>query len=350
MIGVFAFSCVDHSEIQTKQNDMVGDGSVSSANGKRGGSLFRDPSTDLYTGFNSTSGPTAFWNSIVTIPGIGTQVYSGISCWNIVDIKAVNFLGTSNPSLVSAFNGCTGASLYRTEFGNSIPVGSGTRFFTATAGESLVAITGGDFNGDGIEEMVTAIQTNAGPRMFIGNGTSIGTQFYTGSSYWTITSVTSGDFNLDGIDELVCAFNGANGPAFYNLKFSSTLCCPVWSRPYLGTAGSTISSVTATNIEGDAADELFVAVRIGGIPYIYKGNGATIGSPIFQGTSGQSIVHLEAGEFATGTSVLNRLFTAITTTSGSQIYLSDGSSLGTLYYSGSASPTIKTIGIRYLPS
>ena len=57
--------------------------------------------------------------------------------------------------------------------------------------------------------------TSNGPAIYKSDGNNVGTKIYQGKPMWKIQALTSGDFNNNGKDELITGFNSSNGPAIY---------------------------------------------------------------------------------------------------------------------------------------
>lgn len=76
--------------------------------------------------------------------------------------------------------------------------------------ENITAITSGDFDGDGDDELVTAVQNGNECKVFVSDDGKAGSikqyQIYF-SEEFKVISLTSGDFNGDGRDELITAIS-----------------------------------------------------------------------------------------------------------------------------------------------
>jgi hypothetical protein len=104
--------------------------------------------------------------------------------------------------------------------------------------ESITAITTGDFDGDGDDEIVTAIQNGNECKIFVSDDGKAGSikqyQIYF-SDEFIVTALTSGDFNGDGRDELVTAISNSqlvNSHIFIDDISSTGNCCT--GTPWFG--------------------------------------------------------------------------------------------------------------------
>jgi hypothetical protein len=77
---------------------------------------------------------------------------------------------------------------------------------------NVSAMISGDFDGDGDSEIVTAVQNGSNCRIFVSDdgeaGSIVEYQIYSSSNF-RVTSLTAGDFNGDGRDELVTAISNS---------------------------------------------------------------------------------------------------------------------------------------------
>lgn len=190
----------------------------------------------------------------------------------------------------------------------------------------VTAMTAGDFDGDGVSESIIAFNKHAGgeTRLYRGDGTSsilnLG-QFYS-SIIWDITALTSGDFNNDGWDELLSAFhrssetriyrgNGISSAINEGFIYSST----VWNIPALAAgyfnAEPTPQLVTAFKNRNHEETRL------------YQGNGLTSATnePFYDSIVWR-VSGLASGYFDDGPSEL--LATAFTWPTRTQIWAGDG--------------------------
>jgi hypothetical protein len=104
--------------------------------------------------------------------------------------------------------------------------------------ENITAITSGDFDGDGDDEIVTALQNGNECKVFVSDDGKAGSikqyQIYF-SEEFNVTALTSGDFNGDGRDELVTAISNSQlvNSYIYIDDISSTGSCCI-GTPWFG--------------------------------------------------------------------------------------------------------------------
>ena len=112
--------------------------------------------------------------------------------------------GDGDDELVTAFKN---GSIYFDENGNQP-----TQLLINSDQDSVLAMTAGDFDGDGDYELVTAIENGYTCRIYVSDDASVESvkkyQIYSSDSF-RVTALTSGDFDGDGRDELVTAISNS---------------------------------------------------------------------------------------------------------------------------------------------
>ena len=149
-------------------------------------------------------------------------IYSNPSVyWRIEALTTGDFTDTGDDELVVGFNS-TGLSsaIYRSEDASDV----GIKIWEDLSGYwNVDALAAGDFNDDGIDELIEGFNSTDGPAIYkIMNGLdSPPISLYNGSNYWELGALAAGDFDADGDDELVSAFNSdAEGPNIYKSELA----------------------------------------------------------------------------------------------------------------------------------
>lgn len=161
-------------------------------------------------GYNSPSGPVLYKHYPNFFDG-WVRIYSGSTFWKLAALAAVDFDGDGTDELITALNSSNGPALYR---GDATTIGY-SKIYQGPMNLTIVAIAAGDFSGSGNEELISAFNSSSGSSLYRGQGTGVGTSFYQGSSYWKIAALTAADFDNNGSDELITGLNSVDGPAMY---------------------------------------------------------------------------------------------------------------------------------------
>ena len=182
----------------------------------------------------------------------------------------------------------------------TVMLGNGSGGFTAAPGSPFatggdpVYVTVGDFNGDGIQDLATANTSDNTVTVLLGNGSggftpAPGNPFATGASPGT---VVVGDFNGDGIEDLAAA-NGKDNTV--TILLGNGLGGFVAASGSLAATGANPASIAVGDFNRDGIQDLAVADFNDGTLTVLLGNGtggftAATGSPIPVGTNPASVV------------------------------------------------------------
>jgi len=215
-------------------------------------------------------------------------------------------LGTTvNPYsvVVGDFNGDGIQDLATANFSSNnvtVLLGNGAGGFTAAPGSpfavgtSPYSVAVGDFNGDGIQDLATANSASNNVTVLLGNGAggftpAAGSPFAAGASPY---SVAVGDFNSDGIQDLVTAgFVGSSVTVL--LGNGSGGFTPAAGSPFA--VGTGPDSVVVGDFNGDGIQDLATANSGSNDITVLLGNGsggftAAGGNPFPVGTGPHSVV------------------------------------------------------------
>ena len=181
----------------------------------------------------------------------------------------------------------------------SVLLGSGSGGFTAEQNNPFAvdpsSLVVGDFNGDGIQDFAVTDLTSNTVKILLGNGAGGFTGSHNGIPFPAGSSpqaIAVGDFNGDGIEDLVIAdFTGKGvtvlqGDGAGNFTAFTGSPFPVGPNPY---------SVVVGDFNGDGIQDLATANLLGNSVTVLLGNGAggftqVQGSPFMVGSNPASVV------------------------------------------------------------
>lgn len=151
----------------------------------------------------------------------------------------------------------------------------------------ITALASGDFNGDGVDEIVIAYLQNGMPRLYKSTTPTNLTQtllYSNGSIYWTISALCTGDFDGNGNDELII---GMNSSGVDTRIFKSVTVTDIGTAIYTHTSGYwRVGALAAIDSDGNGSDELIEGFNSSDGTAIYRSIGATTSSGLIHQYTG----------------------------------------------------------------
>jgi hypothetical protein len=179
----------------------------------------------------------------------------------VVALAAGHFDNSGRDQIVAAVRNGTRTVVSR---GGGIGEGGLTDLGTVLdTADEVTALTAGDVDGDGVDDLVIALWDGTATRVVVGAQT-----IYT-STTSRITALTTGDLDGDGTVEIVTALTSGTEARIYASAGAANLT----GRP-LYTGGQAITALSAGELDGDASNgaELVVAFADG---TVRRGDGTT---------------------------------------------------------------------------
>lgn len=308
------------------------DGSVVTATAT--GDVDGDGDTERFTAFGDPSGWAYIFRSD-SGDGIGVPIYHSNTpgTWNVQALALGDTDGNGIAELYSAFEHANGgAYIYRSNDGQSI--GSNMWGSKVAGTWTVQALAAGDTNGDGRDELYSALErSNGDARIFRSeNGDGLGERIYKSSvaGTWTVQALAVGDVDGDGDDELFTAFEHASGEArIYRSESGLGIGGQIYRSSAPGTW--TVRALAVGDVDGDGDDELFSAFEnVNGYSCIYRsetGNGIGQNIYSFDTVGDESIRALTLGD--TDGDGRDEFFAALHRNGDAEFYRSDsGLSIG----------------------
>lgn len=249
--------------------------------------------------------------------------------FEIKDLVAGNFGNNGKDEVLTAFKlKSTGrVDIFR---GNGVTgLGSFGKIYSSEAWD-VSSMVAGDFDGNGISEVITAFRSSSGEsRIYRGDGvnglTNLARLYL--SSNWEIKDMTAGDFSGNGKDELITAFQSPSETRIYRGNgVSSAL-----SYGYFYSSQSWIvKGLEANYFRGAAKPTLTTAFkqRFGDEVRLYNADGINSATAKrLYTSSGWDISSLTSGQFEIDGDV--NLVTAFTTGKTTQVWAGNGVSSAT---------------------
>lgn len=249
--------------------------------------------------------------------------------FSIHEFATGDFKGSGSDQILTFFRLRANDKTFVYHGNGSSSLTSGGKIYTSTTWD-VTAMTAGDFDGDGIDESVIALKASDNEtRLYRGNGVSsilnLG-KFYTSYGVWSVPAMTAGDFNNDGKDELISALHKSSETRIYRGNATSS----ALNYGYFYSSSSwDIPAMAAGNYGDGTTPQLVTAFKLKstGKVDIYNGDTTSATGNRIYTSSSWDVSGLAAGVFGTGSS--DMLTTAFTRPSATQIWAGNGTSSAT---------------------
>lgn len=211
--------------------------------------------TGLITGMNASD--NSVYNRNKGELSIGSvEYYTNLNgMWDVGPVTTF-ILPNGHEEIISSYNSTGSATAYISSNKNA----DGQTLIFNKPNAVITALTSGDFNGDGVNEIVIAYNQNGLPYLYKSTDPAnlLQTLIYSNTSvYWTINALASGDFNGDNKDELIIGLN-SNGPntAIYKSMDALSLGTIIYAN---NDGYWDIIALAAGDFDDDGKDELIEA-------------------------------------------------------------------------------------------
>ena len=199
---------------------------------------------------------------------LGSELYYSSTNWEIGPMTTV-ILSNGNEEIITSYNSVTdnNATVYIST--NKNPNSQTVIFNQPNC--RITALTTGDFNGDGIEEVVIGYLDDNRPRLYKSSDpyNLLQTSIYTNpSAYWIVSALTAGDFDGNGSDELII---GLNSTGSQTQIYKSVGAVGLGTQIYSNSNGYwKIGALAAMDFDKNGSDELIEGFNSTGGAAIYK--------------------------------------------------------------------------------
>jgi hypothetical protein len=219
-----------------------------------------------------SSGRGEIWrgDGIASIVNFG-RLYQ-TTTWGITAMTAGDFDGNgTDESMVALQNGAGETRIYR---GNGVSSVLSDGAIYTTTNWRVPAMTTGDFDADGQDELITALQRSTEARIVRGDGTASVAGYGTvySSTIWEIAALAAGAFTADGA-RLVTAFRNRN-TGETRLYQGNGVTSATGIRFYTSSSWN-VSAVVAKRLDSNAGAELATAFTWPTRIQIWAGDGTT---------------------------------------------------------------------------
>ena len=240
---------------------------------------------------------------------IGAPVYSlsNVSNWDAYNIEQGDFNGDGMTDLLASANNNANWHTYVRFAQGDGTFGTPVYAHAGTVNWNAYNIELGDFNGDGMTDLLASVNNNGSWHTYVrfaqGDGT-FGTPVYAhaGTVNWNAYNIELGDFNGDGMTDLLASVNN-NGSWHTYVRFAQgdgTFGTPVYA--HAGTVNWNAYNIELGDFNGDGMTDLLASVNNNGSWHTYvrfaQGDG-TFGTPVYAhaGTVNWNAYNIELGDF-----------------------------------------------------
>ncbi|MDQ0935446.1 FG-GAP-like repeat-containing protein [Streptomyces turgidiscabies] len=224
--------------------------------------------------------------------------------------------------------------------GNASGSTFGTRFQAGTGWQSQDAVTVGDLNNDGIGDLLSRQASDGTLWVYPGTGKpgmeAFATRYQVGRSWQSQDVIRTGDFNSDGITD-VLSRQASDGTLWVYPGTGKPGIETLGTRFQAGTGWKSQDVITTGDLNNDGRTDVLSRQASDGTLWVYPGTGkagnGTLGTRYQVGRSWQTQNAIRTGDF---------------NNDGLTDVLSRQASDGTLWvYPGTGKPGIETLGTRY---
>ena len=256
-----------------------------------GGDFDGDGIDEIVAAFNYNGTFGGFTKVVSTAGSIGNRHFHRVLYknggegetffWDVAKLAAGDFDNDGRPELLSAFHAETMTKVYRGDGtsctgGGSIYTDSSSPYFRVTG------MAAGDFDGNGVDEVITAFEKSNSTTIDTGNGVSSltdGPALFNSSTapYWRVTAMSAGDFDGNNNAEVITAMNRQGTAPEYKI-YSGDGTTQVKNQTLHSDTASPFWATTATvggDFNDDGTDELVTGMWGGSSYRLHSGNGTT---------------------------------------------------------------------------
>jgi len=204
--------------------------------------------------------------------------------WNVNAMTSCDCNDNGDLELLTALEFVDGVDWIYSGDGETHRVGLGSSIYSSSYWE-VTAMAGGDYDGNGDDELITTFQASNKTRIYSGDGTTSPTNIATlldddTAPYWKITAQAAGNFN-GGSDAIVTAMNAVNSSSGSYKVYSGNGVTSATNTTLHSDTTSPYWRTTATvagDFNDDGTEELITGMYLPGASPSYKlyiGNGTS---------------------------------------------------------------------------